>query len=70
MKKPNDPANKISTHKTSVPKPRCDSPSNKFDDRDLVLTHSEAEAGSPADMATCGEEDPGSGLESLVTRGD
>lgn len=36
--------------------------------RDMVLSHREAEAGSPADIAACGEEDPGSALESLVTR--
>lgn len=36
--------------------------------RDMVLSHKEAEAGSPADMAACGEEDPGSGLEFLVTK--
>jgi hypothetical protein len=38
--------------------------------RDMVLTHHEAEAGSPADVAACGEEDPGVGLEQLVTRED
>lgn len=39
-------------------------------ERDLVLTHAEARAGSPEDVAACGEEDPGSGLEFLVTRDD
>ena len=38
--------------------------------RDLILTHKEAEAGSPDDMAVCGEEDTGAGLEFLVTRND
>lgn len=38
--------------------------------RDLILTHKEAEAGSPDDMAACGEEDTGAGLEFLVTRND
>ncbi|MDX1574278.1 MAG: hypothetical protein R3341_09640 [Methylophaga sp.] len=38
--------------------------------RDLILTHKEAEAGSPEDMAACGEEDTGAGLEFLVTRND
>ena len=38
--------------------------------RDMVLTHHEAEAGSPADVAACGEEDPGVGLEQLVTLED
>ena len=38
--------------------------------RDLILTHKEAEAGSPDDMAACGEEDIGAGLEFLVTRDD
>lgn len=38
------------------------------DDRDFVLTHEEAEAGSPPDGAACGEEDPGAGLELLVSR--
>jgi hypothetical protein len=37
-------------------------------ERDLVLTHHEAEAGGPMDVAACGEEDPGAALESLVTR--
>ncbi|WP_330109851.1 hypothetical protein [Methylophaga thalassica] len=38
------------------------------DRRDLILTHQEALAGSPDDMAACGEEDIGVGLEFLVTR--
>ena len=38
--------------------------------RDILLSHHEAEAGSPADVAACGEEDPGVGLEQLVTRED
>lgn len=36
--------------------------------RDMLLSHHEAEAGSPADVAVCGEEDPGVGLEQLVMR--
>lgn len=38
--------------------------------RDLILTHREAQAGGPDDMAACGEEDIGAGLEFLVTRDD
>lgn len=38
--------------------------------RDLILTHKEAQAGSPDDMAACGEEDIGAGLEFLVTRNE
>ena len=38
--------------------------------RDLILTHKEAQAASPDDIAACGEEDIGSGLEFLVTRDD
>lgn len=38
--------------------------------RDLILTHKEAQAGSPDDMAACGEEDVGAGLEFLVTEDD
>lgn len=30
------------------------------------LSHREAEAGGPADIAACGEEDPGAALEMLV----
>lgn len=37
-------------------------------EQDLILTHREAQAGSPDDIAACGEEDIGSGLEFLVTR--
>jgi hypothetical protein len=33
----------------------------------FVLTEREAEAASPESMAVCGEEDPGEGLEFLVT---
>ncbi|MDQ2076691.1 hypothetical protein [Marinimicrobium sp. ABcell2] len=38
--------------------------------RALILTHEEAEAGGPAGASACGEEDPGSGLEFLVSRED
>lgn len=38
--------------------------------RDLILTHKEAQAGSPDDIAACGEEDIGAGLEFLVTKDD
>lgn len=34
------------------------------------LNHREAEAGSPADCAACGEEDPGVALEMLVGNAD
>lgn len=36
----------------------------------ITLTHREAMAGSPDDMAVCGEEDVGSALEFLVIRED
>lgn len=32
----------------------------------FVLSQREAQAASPADMAVCGEEDPGEGAEFLV----
>ena len=32
----------------------------------FVLSHQEAVAASPDDMAVCGEEDPGEGLEFLI----
>lgn len=35
-------------------------------EHDFVLSKQEAEAASPDDMAVCGEEDPGEGLEFLV----
>ncbi len=38
--------------------------------RDLILTHQEALAGSPDDIAACGEEDIGAALEFLVTKND
>jgi len=38
--------------------------------RDLILTHKEAQAASPDDIAACGEEDIGAGLEFLVTKDD
>ena len=39
----------------------------KETEHNFVLSHKEAEAASPDDMAVCGEEDPGEGLEFLVT---
>lgn len=33
----------------------------------FTLSHKEARAASPDDMAVCGEEDPGEGLEFLVS---
>jgi hypothetical protein len=36
-------------------------------EHNFVLSHEEAIAASPDDMAVCGEEDPGEGLEFLVT---
>lgn len=59
--------------KNSIPHPdnSQDSDSNSVNEqRDLILTHQEALAGSPDDMAACGEEDIGAGLEFLVTRHD
>lgn len=36
-------------------------------ERNFVLSAREAKAASPVDMAVCGEEDPGEGMEFLVT---
>ncbi len=58
---------KSAVHLTQSSGKNEDSEQNR---RDLILTHKEAEAGSPDDMAACGEEDTGSGLEFLVTRND
>ena len=38
------------------------------EEREMVLNHQDAQAGSPDDIAACGEEDIGSALEFLVTR--
>lgn len=38
--------------------------------RDLILTHQDARAACPDYTSACGEEDPGSGLEFLVTKID
>ena len=48
-------------------KTKKDKPRNE---RDLILNHEDAQAASPDDMAACGEEDVGAGLEFLVTRND
>jgi len=34
--------------------------------RDMTLSHKDAQAGGPGDISIGGEEDPGVGLESLV----
>lgn len=38
--------------------------------RDLILTHKEAETGSPDNTVTCGEEDTDAELAFLVARND
>jgi len=43
---------------------------NALPENDFVLSHKEAKAASPVDMAVCGEEDPGEGLEFLVAGED
>ena len=40
---------------------------NPSPERSFVLSQREAEAASPENFAVCGEEDPGEGLEFLVT---
>src|SRR5690606_7859974 len=70
MAKPTDiksPPNASQTGQTA--ETQAEEQAKPDEDRDLVLTHREAEAGGPPDGAACGEEDPGSGLEFLVTRG-
>jgi hypothetical protein len=75
-KGPNDPENAVEdstiSPKSSVEvsdneKTKKDKPINE---RDLILNHEDAQAASPDDMAACGEEDVGAGLEFLVTRND
>ena len=75
-KSPNDPENAVEdsniSPKSSVEvsdneKTKKDKPINE---RDLILNHEDAQAASPDDMAACGEEDVGAGLEFLVTRND
>lgn len=63
----------VSEHKSSVemayqPSDKEGASEATTEKRDMVLSHKEAQAGSPADVAACGEEDPGSGLEFLVTK--
>lgn len=75
-KSPNGPENAVEdstiSPKSSVKvsdneKTKKDKPINE---RDLILNHEDAQAASPDDMAACGEEDVGAGLEFLVTRND
>lgn len=75
-KSPNGPENAVEdsiiSPKSSVEvsdneKTKKDKPINE---RDLILNHEDAQAASPDDMAACGEEDVGAGLEFLVTRND
>ncbi|WP_181898451.1 hypothetical protein [Alteromonas aestuariivivens] len=39
-------------------------------ERDLTMSDEDAQASGPEDESVCGEEDPGSALEDLVTRKD
>nr|WP_320166328.1 hypothetical protein [uncultured Methylophaga sp.] len=58
-------------HSTYSPELKEDNDSDLWhQQRDLILTHEEALAGSPDDSAACGEEDIGAGLEFLVTKHD
>jgi hypothetical protein len=42
-------------------------PSDPTVENNFVLSHRDAIAASPDDMAVCGEEDPGEGLEFLIS---
>ena len=63
----------MNTSNTNSPPSNQDEPKTnlkgegKEPEKDMVLTHKEAEAASPDDYAVCGEEDPGEALEGLVT---
>ncbi|MAX51714.1 MAG: hypothetical protein CMH22_07000 [Methylophaga sp.] len=58
-------------HSTYSPEHKEDSDSKQLhQQRDLILTHEEALAGSPDESAACGEEDIGAGLEFLVAKHD
>lgn len=58
---------KSSVEVSDKEKTKKDKPRNE---RDLILNHEDAQAASPDDMAACGEEDVGAGLEFLVTKND
>lgn len=50
--------------------PAGDTANTSREARKRFLNHREAEAGGPADVAACGEEDPGAALEMLVKDAD
>jgi hypothetical protein len=75
-KSPNGPENAVEDS-TISPKSSVEVSDNEktkkdklINERDLILNHEDAQAASPDDMAACGEEDVGAGLEFLVTRND
>lgn len=75
-KSPNGPENAVEDS-TISPKSSVEVSDNEktkkdklINERDLILNHEDAQAASPDDMAACGEEDVGAGLEFLVTRYD
>tara|TARA_R100000655_G_scaffold85616_1_gene125534 strand:- start:442 stop:729 length:288 start_codon:yes stop_codon:yes gene_type:complete len=75
-KSPNGPENAVE-NSTISPKSSVEVSDNEktkkdrpINERDLILNHEDAQAASPDDMAACGEEDVGAGLEFLVTRND
>ncbi|GGY78997.1 hypothetical protein GCM10011613_24720 [Cellvibrio zantedeschiae] len=60
----------IAPKQNATEKPYVDNVNVKNDfspEQNFVLSEREAEAASPEAMAVCGEEDPGEGLEFLVT---
>jgi len=80
-----DPASKMDEHNTQTNETECDTverdkasydhknvekAAQEKDRRDLILTHKEAQAGGPDNIAACGEEDIGASLEFLVTKDD
>lgn len=79
MKEPNKPeaspttngSEKITAHESSADlsyqSTTTTSPPVNLE-RDLTLNHQDAQGGSPDDIAACGEEDIGAGLEFLVSR--
>ncbi len=60
------PAPAKTTSQTNQAKATVDD-TNSAEEHTFVLSSREAKAASPDYMAVCGEEDPGEGLEFLVT---
>ena len=65
-----EPQAQASVERSKNPHSKAEAPLVADDTRDVTLSHADAVAGCPPDLAVAGEEDAGIGIECLVQECD